>query len=59
MSASQTVGELTPVIEDIRQDASEAEVVLVSECGYDRGGLDQERLMVLEVMQRMLGDGEE
>ena len=58
MSASQAVGELTPVIEDIRQDVSEVEEALVSEYGYDRGEIDQERLMVLEVMQRMRGEGE-
>jgi hypothetical protein len=59
MSASQAVGELTPLIEDIRQDVSKVEEALVSEYGYDRGELDQERLMVFEVMQRMLGEGEE
>ena len=59
MSASQAVGELTPVIEDIRQDVSEVEEALVSENGYDRVELNQERLMVFEVMQRMLGEGEE
>lgn len=57
MSASQAVGELTPVIEDIRQDVSEVEEALVSEFDFNRGELDQERLMVLEVMQRMLGGG--
>ena len=59
MSASQAVGELTPVIEDIRQDVSEVEEALVSENGYDRVELNQEHLMVFEVLRRMLGDGEE
>lgn len=46
------------VIADLRQDVSEVEEALVSEYGYDRGEIDQERLMVLEVMQRMRGEGE-
>jgi hypothetical protein len=53
--ASQVIEAMVPVIDDIRRDVIEVEETLVSEFGYDRSELDQERQAVLEVMRQMLG----
>ena len=54
--ASQVVETMDGIIEDISQEVSTVEAILVDELGYDRAGLEQERQGVLEVMQQMFGD---